>query len=134
MAKQRIGGAHRTYGEHHELQMKGWMVDYISERMPEFEAVARRSEWADVFDNLPYFPVQALYQFAVAEFAAGRHDVVVRALDVVEEALSSGIRQIVDPFSINFIERLAGEKRRNHFDFFVSHLGPESQKDLATKG
>jgi len=108
------------------------MVDYIVNKIPQFLDVARPWE-DDIFDDNAYAAVSELGRFAVREFAAGRLDVVLRILELVEEAIGSGDPLLADPISIDFVEDLTGPNERPYEQFLMRNLGPLTRRDLERK-
>jgi hypothetical protein len=108
------------------------MVDYIVNKIPQFLDVARPWE-EDIFDDNAYAAVSELYRFAVREYAAEHFNVVLRILELIEEAVGSGDPSLADPISIDFVEKLAGSNERPCEQFFMKNLGPLTRKDLDGK-
>jgi hypothetical protein len=105
---------------------------YIVNRVPEYNEVVS-ALGADYLADSAYLAVSALYDFAVKAHTAGRHDVVTRTLAALEEALRSGDPAVVDPFSVDFVEALAGDATTPHFRSWRNRLGPSTSRDLAAK-
>jgi hypothetical protein len=105
---------------------------FILERIPQF-SVAVDELGRDFVDSSAYLAVAAMYDFAVGEFALGHMDVVRRVLAAVEEALGSGVEDVVAPFSIDFIEALSVQSSAPHYEAFCRELGPLSRKHLEQK-